>query len=802
MACLATLPWTWRAEAAVLAQRNATIGQIVNPGRRGAAASAPPGRNAAEMVGSLDNLLTIIRRTHALETFRSRSLASRLKSGFSRRFSRTSDPAREEAALAALLARSLAVTSTDETVRFSLDWPDRTGCEALVAAAMDSFIHARQQEELDAISAAISILESHAAGLDGQIARARTDAPTVATDEVRLLRERQTPLLQQLEDARLEGQAARASFKQRYVVLRPATTVDKPVKPRPWMALVAALIGGLATALAVAVLADLHQGRLLQRWQLEVEGGPEILGVIGPPPGWRTPLQEAEGSLAPALAVILGAASAAVIWFSGGNPAAATVPPLGALVLWAVWKTPLRQTVFALLFIWLACDLRTDFADLWHTPFHTLNDVFVDNLGTTIGIDSFKFSGLELGLLMLLGLVVYRKATRSPLDRAGQVQTAPILGDFVFLWLAALVGVTANGLAGGAPTEVLIWQARPILTYALLFFLYQGALRGPRDVPILAKLLVLAALLKALLAMWIAFVVSKDIPQAHPLEYATNHHDSITFAVGSTILFANFAERSDRKRFAACACGLPVLFGGMIANNRRLVWVELAMVVTTIYLVSPWTRWKRALTRAIVIGIPVVALYVAAGWSSTSGLFKPVAVLRSIADSKSDRSTLDRDVENWNLLLSMRDRPFLGSGFGREYTEYWVGDDISKMFPMYKAVPHNSVLGLLLFCGALGFIGLWCLLGVGIFLATRAYHRAREPSLRAAALCCMSTILIVVLQAYGDMGIISLQAKVLLPLALVLAGKLAVATGAWPARGSKPRLAAAPAPVVSASATG
>jgi len=178
-----------------------------------------------------------------------------------------------------------------------------------------------------------------------------------------------------------------------------------------------------------------------------------------------------------------------------------------------------------------------------------------------------------------------------------------------------------------------------------------------------------------------------------------------------------------------------------------------------------------------------VALYIGAGWNNTgSSVFKPVGMLRSIADSKSDRSTLDRDVENWNLLLSMRERPILGRGFGFEYTEYWLGDDISKVFPMYKAIPHNSVLALLLFAGLIGFCGLWSLLAVGVFLAVRSFHRTTVPIDRAAAMAAVGVVLIVVLHIYGDMGISSNQSRVLLPMALAVAGKLAVATGAWPER--------------------
>ena len=72
-------------------------------------------------------------------------------------------------------------------------------------------------------------------------------------------------------------------------------------------------------------------------------------------------------------------------------------------------------------------------------------------------------------------------------------------------------------------------------------------------------------------------------------------------------------------------------------------------------------------------------------------------------------------------------------------------------------------------------------LGAGIFFAIRAYRFAREADDRAAALCCMASVLIVLVQWWGDLGMGATQSKVFAALALAMAGKLAVATGAWPA---------------------
>jgi O-antigen ligase len=229
----------------------------------------------------------------------------------------------------------------------------------------------------------------------------------------------------------------------------------------------------------------------------------------------------------------------------------------------------------------------------------------------------------------------------------------------------------------------------------------------------------------------------------------------------------------------------------MIANGRRLVWVEVSIVAIIVLLMTPWTPVKRALVRGLVLLMPVMPVYIAAGWNSDSGIFKPVKTLRSIADSKSDRSTETRDIENFNLIYTLKEHSIVPLGFGHEYTEMVQADDISQYFAQYRFIPHNSVLGLWAFAGVLGFTGLWMMIGVAVFFAARAYRMTRDVDHQTAALSCIGAIFCYLMQAYGDMGLVNWIGVFLLAPAMVVAGKLAVATGAYPST----RQVAASAPV-------
>jgi hypothetical protein len=104
----------------------------------------------------------------------------------------------------------------------------------------------------------------------------------------------------------------------------------------------------------------------------------------------------------------------------------------------------------------------------------------------------------------------------------------------------------------------------------------------------------------------------------------------------------------------------------------------------------------------------------------------------------------------------------------------------------------------------IGFSGLWVMLVVAVFLAARAHRRAKSPAERAAALSCIAAVIIYTNQVFGDIGLVSWTGVFLVAPAMAVAGKLAVATGAWPrvARRILPGSAPAVAPLAAGGMQG
>src|SRR5207237_566981 len=144
------------------------------------------------------------------------------------------------------------------------------------------------------------------------------------------------------------------------------------------------------------------------------------------------------------------------------------------------------------------------------------------------------------------------------------------------------------------------------------------------------------------------------------------HAGSVVVASAFAIVLASLWEGEIPGWSPRAWFTLLVLAAGMVANNRRLVWVEVIGIVVTYALISRRTRFERNLIRILILSLPLLVPYCLMGWNSDAPAFKPVKIIRSVTDSDRDGSSTWRDLENWNLVFTVADHPVLGSGFGHE----------------------------------------------------------------------------------------------------------------------------------------
>lgn len=470
-----------------------------------------------------------------------------------------------------------------------------------------------------------------------------------------------------------------------------------------------------------------------------------------------------------------------------GSIGLAFAPALCLAALGAIAILPLRYPTLALTFFVLTLENPSEVpaAGQWKSPIYDVGAVLLAHMNVTFPHKILIFSGVDVVLVVLL-LVTLRRWISAPDAEAARTAAPGPMRTFAALSVAGAVWMWLYGAArGGADNASALWQVQRVVylpTFCLVFLL---ALRGRADRAALAKVFVAAACLKAALAIYLRATVP-PVPGDEVLAYATTHQDSMLFAGAFCMLVAPLVERVDRRHARTCLLLLPLLAAGMVANHRRIVWVELIAGLVVILAVTPWTPPKRALARAAVLSSPLALIYAALGWSSKAPAFAPVQTLRSVVDSKADGSTAWRDWENYDLFYTIRQTPLFGTGYGHGYIEIVKLPDISQSYSLYRFIPHNAILGLWAYGGYVGFAMLTTMIVVGVFLAARAHAFAEHASDRTAALAALASIVVYLVHCYGDMGLGTWTSVFMVGPALAVSSQLAVETGAWPSRARDP----------------
>lgn len=492
--------------------------------------------------------------------------------------------------------------------------------------------------------------------------------------------------------------------------------------------------------------------------------------VAAPQRGWPVAAFLVFGSVA-----TVGAAV-----FSNGNLAVALAPIILMVLLAVTWVAPLRLPVLGVIFLSLALDAAGE--GPWDSPLAPIGKLLAINLNKSLPVPALMLPGVAFILLLLLVIHAHRGLAGVPTDARTRAAVADVLPLALFASLMAVLWAVGYGIKTGGEPQMAKIQVQSFVMTLIVAYLVAASFRGQRDYRVLGTIIVVAACIKAVNAMWVVHAVPAP-PGAieGKLNYATTHGDSLLFAAAAVLLLVRIAEAPSLKGVLTAGAVLPLLLLGMSANNRRLVYVEIAFALALFWIISRRSRVKRLVALGALGALPVVAVYVAAGWDSQAKFFAPVKIFRSVGDSDVDHSTLYRDLENYDLLATVRFNPLMGSGLGHPFAEVVKLPDIS-FFKEYRYMPHNSILGLWAFCGPFGFSGLMIAPMVGMYLATIGYRAASTPADRIAAFMALSTIVIFLVHCWGDIGFSERKAIYLVGPALGIAAQVAATTGAWRTR--------------------
>lgn len=461
-----------------------------------------------------------------------------------------------------------------------------------------------------------------------------------------------------------------------------------------------------------------------------------------------------------------------------GDPLLALVPLLMLVALWALLSVPPHRLGLFVFFLAIVTDNPKEHPalDRWTSPLKPIGVALYENLNNLTGIGPLRFSGMDLLLTLLLLLVVARERRRET------VAPPPVLHTFLIVAWLGILWLEVWGMARGGDFKASLWQARPLFWTPVIVYILSALMRGPEDHLAIGKAIIVAAMIKAAFGVYFYMVICRPI--GFVPSYSTTHSDTVLFVTAVVVALAMWLEKRTTPVLLLSLAIIFVVGLGIVVNGRRLAYIAIAGVILALRFVLPPDGLRRTFDRVLLWGTPVGIVYLAVGWTSSASIFIPARKVASLF-AKDDSSSMMRDIENYNLIMTWREQLLLGSGFGHEYREVTHPIGIDHIFAMYRFIGHNSILWLQAAGGVVGFTAFWMLLAAVAYFAARSHRFAQRPEDRAAALTALSVVTIYGVQAHGDMGLNSWTAVFFLAMSLTVAAKLARATGAY---SDRPRL--------------
>jgi hypothetical protein len=309
------------------------------------------------------------------------------------------------------------------------------------------------------------------------------------------------------------------------------------------------------------------------------------------------------------------------------------------------------------------------------------------------------------------------------------------------------------GLKNGGVMNIALWEARPFFYLVIMLFLASNLLEERSHVILFLWAAMAGIFFEMLTGLWYFFVllrgnlVGVNSISDHPA--AIHLNTLFVFTISAWYTKISTAKRATLTLMAVAAL-IPYF-----ANQRRAAFITLgiALVVFSFLLfVENRKRFWQIVPPVLILVLGYVLVF-----SNIPGpLAGPAKAVISVvsperASSRDQSSNAYRDLENYNLHFTVRQKPLTGIGFGQKFYVIAPMPDIG-WFVWWQYFPHNSIIWIWLKTGAVGFFCLLYLFGYSIMLGAQIVRQLPNNEFRAAALTAILYLIMHITFAYVDIG--------------------------------------------------
>jgi O-Antigen ligase len=362
--------------------------------------------------------------------------------------------------------------------------------------------------------------------------------------------------------------------------------------------------------------------------------------------------------------------------------------------------------------------------------------------------DSIPFTPLDL----ILGACLFSVLTRRLVDRDWRLRRGRLFAPMCAFGGVVLLAMV-RGVAAGGDHRIALQQVRPLLYCVLLYMLTSFEFRTARHFRIGFAVVLASTTVQSIVTLNYYRLLPEEAKVG--MESLGEHPAALI----QNLVFVTFIGllvfgATRWKRWLLFAM-LPVVVYTYLLSQRRAAMVALiiaaCLIAVMVYLRSRKQFWK------YVPPIVVLVLgFVAATWNNRGTLGLVSSAVKSMffpgsLDSNLQASELYRTIETFNLWSTLRPNFLVGLGFGRPFTVVWPMPDLSTVFEQWQYFPHNSVLGMYINVGIVGFAVVLYLFGRAIQMGvvSAVEHRPDDATI---ALAAVAFVLMFMVFAFVDIA--------------------------------------------------